>query len=117
MSHTVVIITESDSRGPQEIVDVEQIHTYIQTEASVGDGKDLEQVDTSNATKNAVTPSDASETVLKLPRLTTVLEIANDKTAGIDEDSENDEEESMYGKKNAHTETKINVRTRIVSRK
>lgn len=87
---------------------------------SIGDDKELDragQVDTSNIARTAVTPSDASEAVLKLPRLTAVLEIAKDKTAGIDEDSENDDEENMYGKKNAHTETKFCVRTRIASRK
>jgi hypothetical protein len=82
----IIELKKPDSRGGQE---------------STEDAKnknDSGQFDVSSFARTAVAPSDTSDNVLKLPRLTAVLEIADGKSQDIDEESENGDEESLRGK-------------------
>ena len=81
-----------DSRGSQESAGADQ------ASKSIGDAKNNENAGQLDVSSSAVTPNDASDNVLKLPRLTAVLEIAEGKPNGIDEGSENGDEESIQGK-------------------
>lgn len=95
----ILEVKRPDSRGSQESADADQVNS--QASKAIGDAEnnyDSGQLDVSSLARIAVTPSDGPDNVLKLPRLTAVLEIAERKSKDVDDESENDDEDSIHGK-------------------